>query len=293
MRPSAGKVARARERVFRHSPGFPCEDRGFFMRVTLSLIASFLFHLGILFLVGLALLALREKPAPPGVVVIEVGLHPVAGQEKVAQGQDQNRKSALAPDQHKRTPVSHVGRKSPTPLPVQKKIASSTVFAELSPIPPSTRPSAQPQQKTNSSSLQTEEKVASRPGGELKINSVEAEGEAAGLPPALSKGSQISAEVTGNNTGSDLRAHCLFCPQPEYPLRARQEGWEGQVEVVLVVREDGTAAEVDLRRSSGYRALDRAALRVARQSRFTPALQQGSPTVVRGQIRYQFKLVVE
>ena len=91
----------------------------------------------------------------------------------------------------------------------------------------------------------------------------------------------------------DLRPHCLFCPRPQYPLRARREGWEGQVGVVLVVREDGTVAEVDLRRSSGYRSLDRAALKVARQSRFTPALRQGVPTVVRGRVQYRFKLVAE
>ena len=124
MRPSAGEVARASERVFRHSPGFPREDRGFFMRVTLSLIASFVLHLGVLFLVGSALLTLKGQPAPSGVVVIEVGLHPLAGQDEKAaqdqQDQEGDTKPASPPNQRKRVPVSRIARKSQTPLPVQK-----------------------------------------------------------------------------------------------------------------------------------------------------------------------------
>ncbi len=126
MRPSAGKAARAKGRSFGHSPGFPREDRGFFMRVTLPLISSFLLHLMVFFLVGSALLTPREQPAPPGVMVIEVGLHSLAGQaEKAAREQKGNAQPASSPDRRKKAPVSRIVRKSQAPLPVQKEIASS------------------------------------------------------------------------------------------------------------------------------------------------------------------------
>jgi protein TonB len=297
MRPSAGKVARGR--FCSHSPGFPREDRGFFMRVTLSLITSFLLHLAVLFLLGSALLTLREQPAPPGVVMIEVGLYALAGQnEEAARKQGEDTEPALPPDRRKRVPVSPVVRKSQTPssipLPAQKKRASSLpVFKDLS----LAQPAAQPQQKTDSSSPspfpQRGEVFSPRPEREPATGSGEAGVGTRVLPHALAGGSQLSSEDRGNGATSDLRPRCLFCPQPQYPLRARREGWQGQVDVVLAVREDGTAAEVDLRRSSGYRVLDWAALQVARQSRFTPALRQGVPRVVRGRIRYQFRLVVD
>lgn len=271
------------------------------MRVTLPLITSLLFHLTVLFLVGSALMALREQPAPPGVVVIEVGLYPLAGQDEEAiQGQKEDTEPASPHDRRKRAPISPIVRKSQAPLPVQKEIASSTpVFEDPSltrPLAqPSAQPLAQPKEKPDSSSPspspQRGEEIPPRPEREPVASSAEAR--VGDLQHALAGGSQLSPEDRGNSTVSDLRPRCLFCPQPEYPLRARREGWEGQVDVGLVVREDGTATKVDLRRSSGYRVLDRAALKVARQSRFTPALWQGVPTVVRGRIRYQFKLVAE
>lgn len=92
----------------------------------------------------------------------------------------------------------------------------------------------------------------------------------------------------GTGSGSDgLRALCARCPAPEYPGRARRQGWQGTVDVELAIARDGAVTEARIGRSSGYPALDEVALDVARQSRFTvPAEGDG----LRGQLRYRFVL---
>jgi protein TonB len=90
--------------------------------------------------------------------------------------------------------------------------------------------------------------------------------------------------------GGDQRAHCVYCPEPQYPTVAQRRGWEGTVRVGLSVLADGTVEEVSLRQSSGYNVLDRAAVEVARQSRFTPPGSIGLAVPLHGRIDYRFEL---
>jgi len=93
---------------------------------------------------------------------------------------------------------------------------------------------------------------------------------------------------TSDGSGSDgLRVFCARCPAPEYPSRARRQGWQGTVDVALAIGGDGAVAEARVARSSGFPALDEVALDVARQSRFAiPAGGAG----LHGQLRYRFVL---
>jgi protein TonB len=95
-----------------------------------------------------------------------------------------------------------------------------------------------------------------------------------------------AGNAVGN--GSDgLRAFCARCPAPDYPGRARRQGWQGTVDVELAIARDGAVAEARIGHSSGYATLDDVALDVARRSRFTvPAGGDG----LRGQLRYRFVL---
>ncbi len=101
-----------------------------------------------------------------------------------------------------------------------------------------------------------------------------------------------TGEGIGRGTGGsgDQRAYCVYCPEPRYPLIARARGWQGTVDVGLLVLADGSVDTAGVRRSSGYGALDRAAIAVARQSRFTPPAAAGLPTPLRGRIEYRFEL---
>ena len=94
----------------------------------------------------------------------------------------------------------------------------------------------------------------------------------------------------GLGDGVDERNNCVYCPAPRYPLMARWRGWQGTVSVGIVVRPDGRVDAVRVRRSSGYEALDRAAIEVARISRFSPARERGGVASLRGWIGYRFVL---
>ena len=101
-------------------------------------------------------------------------------------------------------------------------------------------------------------------------------------------GGRGAGSGAGAGGGADgLRAFCARCPAPEYPSRARRQGWQGTVDVELAIASDGGVREARVGRSSGYPALDDVALDVARRSRF--AVPEGG-NEMRGQLRYRFVL---
>jgi protein TonB len=99
-------------------------------------------------------------------------------------------------------------------------------------------------------------------------------------------GAGRGAAGAGTGAGGDLRPWCAHCPTPEYPARARREGWQGTVDVDLHVGRDGAVEDASIGRSSGFAVLDAAAVTVARRSRFRVA--EGSE--LHGQLRYRFVL---
>jgi TonB family protein len=64
-------------------------------------------------------------------------------------------------------------------------------------------------------------------------------------------------------------------PKPDYPLLARQQGWEGSVTLRLELVADGTIGAVQIAKSSGYSLLDTAAETAARTWTHVPATQDG------------------
>jgi protein TonB len=67
-------------------------------------------------------------------------------------------------------------------------------------------------------------------------------------------------------------------PRPPYPVAARRLGIEGRVLLEVVVRPDGRAASVSVRKSSGHPMLDSSAASTVRTRwRFIPARRGGVP----------------
>ena len=58
---------------------------------------------------------------------------------------------------------------------------------------------------------------------------------------------------------------------PPYPLLARKRGYQGTVLLEVLVSKDGKVASIQLSRSSGYKILDRAAIKGVRDWLFYPA----------------------
>jgi TonB family protein len=65
-----------------------------------------------------------------------------------------------------------------------------------------------------------------------------------------------------------------------YPAELKEEGVGGRVVVWMSVDDSGVVAETKVQQSSGYPALDEAALSIADSMRFTPAEHDGSPVSV-------------
>jgi TonB family protein len=74
----------------------------------------------------------------------------------------------------------------------------------------------------------------------------------------------LSSVQTSNTASTTSRLaeqlRLAFTPYFSYPLLARRNGWEGQVEIGLRVESDGRLSHVHIARSSGYRLLDSTAL---------------------------------
>jgi periplasmic protein TonB len=77
----------------------------------------------------------------------------------------------------------------------------------------------------------------------------------------------------GNGPGGSrfVQVSYAYNPRPEYPDQARREGREGQVLLQVLVDEQGKSKWVEVNRSSGSEALDRAAAEAIKHWRFSPA----------------------
>jgi len=69
----------------------------------------------------------------------------------------------------------------------------------------------------------------------------------------------------------NLNADYLDNPAPAYPPISREQGEQGKVLLRAMINADGTVARVELRKTSGFERLDRAALETVKQWRFVPA----------------------
>ncbi len=85
-------------------------------------------------------------------------------------------------------------------------------------------------------------------------------------------------------------------PQPtgqvvvHYPEELWDAGAEGTTLLRLYVRSDGSADSAQVSRSSGFPALDRAAMEGSASLRFTPARQRGQPVGAWVRLPVHFRL---
>ncbi|NVK17770.1 MAG: energy transducer TonB [Methylocystaceae bacterium] len=64
-------------------------------------------------------------------------------------------------------------------------------------------------------------------------------------------------------------------PKPKYPKLARKRGWQGRVVLSVHINKDGHPVQIEIRKSSGHKVLDRAALKALKKWTFQPALKGG------------------
>jgi len=73
----------------------------------------------------------------------------------------------------------------------------------------------------------------------------------------------------------NLNADYLHNPAPAYPALSREQGEQGKVLLRAMINADGSVARLELRKTSGFERLDKAALETVRQWRFVPARRGG------------------
>ncbi|MEO5376634.1 MAG: energy transducer TonB [Magnetococcus sp. DMHC-6] len=88
----------------------------------------------------------------------------------------------------------------------------------------------------------------------------------------------------------DVRAAYLSNPKPIYPLSARRKGVEGTVVLTVDVTGSGEVLRVEIKDSSGYAALDQAAVTTVSQWRFIPAQRKGKPSAATVLVPIRFQL---
>jgi protein TonB len=94
----------------------------------------------------------------------------------------------------------------------------------------------------------------------------------------------------GNATVWRVGVSYAYSPKPEYPDSARKEGREGTVVLRVLVDEEGRSKSLELNRSSGFEALDRAALNTVRHWRFNAARYGDQPIESWVRIPIDFRL---
>ncbi len=126
------------------------------------------------------------------------------------------------------------------------------------------------------------------------------------LPPAETV-PEPSPDKTGDQTGTsgdaggpvidaltpgqDMEKPALIgYPAPEYPRKARHEGWQGVVEALATVAADGKLLDLQLSHSSGHPELDAAALEALRGARYKPGSVAGSPATATLTVTVRFRL---
>lgn len=111
------------------------------------------------------------------------------------------------------------------------------------------------------------------------------------VKPAQKKAVQenLATKETSYSAPSSYAAY-LDNPKPRYPRIAKLRGMEGVVKLRVKVGTDGRPLTVDLQQSSGFTALDTAAIKVVRLWRFEPARRGGIKVAGEAIVPIQFKL---
>jgi periplasmic protein TonB len=182
----------------------------------------------------------------------------------------------------------------PDPTPVEKPVEPPPPEQKPDPAPPVVAPVASVPADTRDRAGLPEEKPSSvESRGKGTDGGV---GSGAGTGIGEGTGSGIGPGSGGGTGGGPFRPGSGITPpsllrevKPDYTEEARRRGINGDVELEIVVRSDGTVGDVRLKRGLGY-GLDQRAIDAVRQWRFSPARRQGSPVDVLVEVAVEFKL---
>jgi len=168
----------------------------------------------------------------------------------------------------------------PRPVPTPTSAAVASLHA-LVPAPPPAPAAARTVPPVPAATAPPGDQLGSRTPG------------AGGAGGSQSAGGGSGTGDGSGGDGSDGLAHPAYGsnPKPPYPLAARRLGVEGVVTLEVLVRPDGSPAEVRVRSSSGSSLLDDSAVETVRARwRFIPARRGAVPVESRVTFPIRFTL---
>jgi len=127
----------------------------------------------------------------------------------------------------------------------------------------------------------------------VAVPSASATPAAANAPQGDSGSAPVKSQQSGSGAGSSApiaRDPRLNNPEPPYPYESRRRGEEGRVILKVRVAADGTAASVEVDKSSGYRRLDMTARRTVSRWTFIPAKQNNAAVEAWTKVTILFQL---
>ena len=97
----------------------------------------------------------------------------------------------------------------------------------------------------------------------------------------ISKGKKDQNIEKGSIIGDGLeKITCLNCIKPKYPKIAIQRGYEGILKLKVTIQKNGSVKDVLVTQSTGYRILDKAGIKAAKESKFYPLTKQSELNII-------------
>ncbi|MCI5148417.1 MAG: TonB family protein [Candidatus Electrothrix sp. MAN1_4] len=179
--------------------------------------------------------------------------------------------------------IQPVVRSTPSPQPVRqvKPVLRRTTTYQRSGQP--IRSKIQPTQRVQTQRIQQVQRA--QPNRKILRTKQSA------LPiPSRTRSTRTRSKAPVKNAVQEATPLYQSNPPPAYPRMARRRGLEGIVMLGVTVLKDGSVDKVRLHKSSGYRLLDKSALKTVKKWRFSPGTKNGRPASMEVLVPVRFKL---
>ncbi|MED7771407.1 energy transducer TonB [Aeromonas dhakensis] len=170
------------------------------------------------------------------------------------------------------------------PLPPPKKPPLKQVKKSVKPVVKPLKHSPPPVQPAKVKPVSSPQPPVTAPAPATTATTTQASGGSASQRPAHKAGGGAG------NSAPIARDARLNNPEPQYPYESRRRGEEGRVILNVRVTAEGTAASVEVDKSSGYRRLDMTARKTVSRWKFIPAKQNNLAVEASARVTIIFKL---
>ena len=181
----------------------------------------------------------------------------------------------------------HTKREALTVLDLRQESRPPAAPAPPAPPKAEVKPVIQPQPKADV--IAPQPKIVIQPVSEPVAAAVEAPPAPVAAPAPKAAAAPASAG-SGPVSVGNLATNLMSGAPPAYPMGSRRKREQGTVVLRLVISPDGRVTDISVSRSSGYEALDDAALAAVRRWRWSPKMVDGRAVAITGLVTIPFVL---